>query len=177
MSAEAKNPDAEDYLCLLNEHERSIAAYVHSLVSNIADAEDILQSCKIVMWKQFGNFETGTNFLAWARKIALHQILNFRRSEKRRDQYSTDPGFIEAVAREIDKQMTEPDHRSDALRFCLSKLPEAHRRLVLLRYYEDRDISEIAALTKRSEAAVYRLLSRVRVALNECISQTIPSAS
>jgi len=178
MSEKPQEPSAESYLVLLNENERSLAAYVHTLVPNMTDADDILQSCKIVMWKHFDSFSEGTNFLAWARKIALNQILNYRRSEKRRDRFSQNPAFIEAVARELDKQSESPNQRAEALQKCLQKLPDAHRKLVLLRYYEDHDIGEIATLTKRTENAVYRMLSRIRSTLSDCISNTLsPNAS
>jgi len=62
-----------------------------------ADADDILQECKVVMGKQFFTFESGTNFRAWARTIALHQVLNFRRSEKRRPYSAPDAAFLEAI--------------------------------------------------------------------------------
>lgn len=163
----------ESYLVLLNEHERSLAAYVHALVPDRHDAEDILQSCKLTMWKQFANFEPGTHFLAWARKIAFHQILNYRRSAKRKPLYSAEPAFLEAVAAEIDRVSDSLSDRSEALHECLKRLPENQRRLVLLRYYEDHDISAIAAETSRTEAAVYKLLSRIRAALNDCVKSRL----
>ncbi|MEX2581356.1 MAG: sigma-70 family RNA polymerase sigma factor [Verrucomicrobiales bacterium] len=167
----------ESYLELLNAHGKSLAAYVYTLVVDRNDAEDILQACRLTMWKKFGDFEPGTNFLAWARKIALHQILNYRRSEKRNPVYSSDPAFIESVAEEIDRQSDSLAARSEALRFCLRRLPKNQRHTVLLRYYEDCGIAEIARQTNRTEGAVYRLLSRIRGALNECINRQLETTS
>jgi RNA polymerase sigma-70 factor (ECF subfamily) len=164
---------AERYLVLLNEHERSLAAYVHALVPDRHDAEDILQACRLTMWKQFEKFEEGSHFLAWARKIALHQILNYRRSARRKPLHSTDPAFLEAVAAEIERNSDTLADRSDALRECLKRLPEGQRRLVLLRYYDDHDVATIARETDRSEAAVYKLLSRIRAALNDCVTKRL----
>lgn len=176
-----ENPDSsartEEYLLLLNEHENSIAAYVHTLVNDHADAEDILQACRLTLWKKFDQFETGTNFVAWARKIALHQVLNYRRSAKRKPSYATDPALIESIAAEIDRQSTQLDERSEALKACLHKLPEAHRQTVLLRYFEGFEIEEIARETDRSEGAVYRLLSRIRSVLGKCVSETIEAGT
>ncbi len=166
---------AENYLVLLNEHERALAAYVHALVNDRLDAEDILQSCKLVMWKQFSQFEPGTRFLAWARQIAFHQILNHRRSAKRKPLYSAEPAFLEAVAAEIDRGADSLSDRSEALHECLQRLPENQRRLVLLRYYEDHDIAAIAKETARTEAAVYKLLSRIRASLNDCVKARLES--
>src|ERR1700689_4716264 len=72
-------PDTEAYLRLLAQHDRWLATYVYSLVASRADADDILQDVKVTMWKQFEKFEPGSNFKAWARVVATHQILNYRR--------------------------------------------------------------------------------------------------
>ena len=166
----------EAYLRLLTQHDRWLAAYVYSLVARAADAEDILQEVKVTMWKHFAKFEAGSNFRAWARKIATHQILNYRRAEKRRPDSEVDEAFIEAVAAEIDRRADVLDRRADALRQCLHKLPEAHRKIVVWRYYEDSDIEEIAAKSQRTTEAVYRLLSRIRGVLNDCVSRQLSTA-
>lgn len=167
----------EAYLTLLNENERKLAHYVHALVSDFADAEDILQACRLTMWKKFSSFEPGTSFLAWGKKIALHRILNYRRSKSRKPLHTNDPKFIESVAAEIDRQSESLSHRSDALRHCLGKLPEKQRQTVILRYYDGCEIAEIAKTTGRSEGAVYRLLSRIRAALNDCITEKTRSSA
>src|SRR5215207_176953 len=143
----------ETYLRLLAEHERALAAYVYSLVNSPADAADILQECKLSMWRMFERFEPGTDFRAWARKIAIHQILNFRRAAKRRPDSPLDQAFIEAVAAEIDRRSDQLDRKADFLRQCLRKLPDAHRAIVVWRYYDECGIDEIAAKSERTEEA------------------------
>jgi|LauGreSuBDMM15SN_2_FD.fasta_scaffold302607_1 RNA polymerase sigma-70 factor (ECF subfamily) len=174
-------PDAGDhgetFLRTLAEHERWLATYVHSLVARAADADDILQECKIVLWRQFSKFEPGTNFRAWARTIALHQILNYRRGEKRRPESAHERDFIEAIAAEIERRPEFFDRRMESLRYCLQKLPEAQREIVRARYYEERGIEEIAAQSGRSVEAVYRWLSRIRSALNDCIGRRLAAGN
>lgn len=168
----------EAYLRLLTQHDRWLATYVYSLVSSAADADDILQEVKVTLWKQFSKFEPGTNFRAWARKIATNQILNYRRSEKRRSVSSSlDEEFIEAVAAEIDQRADLLDSKADALALCLRKLPEAHRKVVVWRYYEDCNVEEIATKSERTVEAVYRLLSRIRQVLSECVSRQVTQTS
>lgn len=177
-------PDASDstasteaYLRLLTAHDRWLASYVYSLVATAADAEDILQEVKVTMWKQFGKFQAGSNFRAWARTIATNQILNYRRSSKRREHSQLDDDFIEAVAGEIDRRAEHLDARADALRACLRKLPEPHRKIVIWRYFEDCGVEEIATKSERTVEAVYRLLSRIRTVLNECVSRQIATGA
>jgi RNA polymerase sigma-70 factor (ECF subfamily) len=167
-----ENPEnTEAYLRLLAQHDRWLATYVYSLVASAADAQDILQDVKVTMWKQFTKFEPGSNFKAWARVVATHQILNYRRSEKKRPSSALDEEFIGVVAAEIDRRADALDREADTLKICLRRLPEAHRTIVVWRYYEDCGVEEIAARSQRTVEAVYRLLSRIRQTLKECVSR------
>lgn len=165
--------NTEAYLRLLTQHDRWLATYVFSLVARAADAQDILQEVKVTMWKQFAKFEQGTNFRAWARRIATNQILNYRRSEKKRPSSTLDEEFIEAVAAEIDRRAETLEAKADALKICLRKLPEAHRKIVVWRYYEDCGVEEIAVKSERTVEAVYRLLSRIRGVLSDCVNRQL----
>jgi len=178
MESSQNSPDqqTENYLRLLTQHDRWLATYVYSLVHDRADADEILQDCKVAMWKHFGSFQAETNFRAWARKFATNHILNYRRSEKRRPATVVDDEFIEAVAGEIDRRAGVLDSRADALQQCLRKLPEAHRKIIVWRYYEDCGVDEIATKSQRTVEAVYRLLSRIRTVLNDCVSQQLAQA-
>ena len=174
MDSEPKAPpeDPEAYLRQLAQHERWLATYVYSLVAHSHDAEDVLQEVKLTLWRQFARFEAGTNFRAWARTIALHQVLNFRRSAKRHAGTALEEVFVEAVALELDRQSLALESQSDLLGRCLQKLPEAHRKLIVWRYYEDCSVAEIATRSRRSVEAVYRLLSRIRAVLSDCVQRT-----
>jgi RNA polymerase sigma-70 factor (ECF subfamily) len=123
MDSSPNSPDqqTENYLRLLTQHDRWLATYVYSLVHDRADADEILQDCKVAMWKHFGSFQADTNFRAWARKFATNHILNYRRSEKRRPTTVVDEEFIEAVAGEIDRRAGVLDRRAEALQQCLRK--------------------------------------------------------
>lgn len=160
------------FLELLTSHERALSLYVHSLVPRDSAAEDILQQTKLLLWKHFDDFEIGTNFLAWARKTAFHQILTHRRLKKR-EHLPLDEVSLEALGAAVSELAGEIPQRHEALRLCLARLPKEHRQLVLLRYFEDLEIEQVAERVKRTEAAVYRALSRVRMNLLDCVQKQI----
>ncbi|WP_009964548.1 sigma-70 family RNA polymerase sigma factor [Verrucomicrobium spinosum] len=160
-----------EFLTLLTQHDRALGVYVYSLVPLAADADDILQQTKMVMWRSFSQFELGTNFLAWARKVAFHQILTYRR-EKKKEHLPLEDDVLEAIGHEVEKLATDGgDHRRDALQACLLKLPKEHRQLILLRYYEDLEVDQVASRIQSTPGAVYRALSRVRMALLDCVER------
>ncbi len=80
------------------------------------------------------------------------------------------------MAAEIERRGDDLDRRAEVLRDCLRKLPDDHRTVVLARYHDEREIADIAAATGRTAEAVYRLLSRIRAALNTCISRQLGAA-
>ncbi|MBL9117336.1 MAG: sigma-70 family RNA polymerase sigma factor [Verrucomicrobiaceae bacterium] len=170
---EPTTEQTEAYLRLLSEHERWLAGYVFSLVPHAADGEDILQEVKLTMWRQFGRFELGSNFKAWARTIATHAVLNYRRAVKKRSHPELEDAFIEAVAAETTHQADHLEDRGEALQYCLAKLPDNQRRVISWRYFDDCGVDEIAQKAGRSAEAVYQMLSRIRTALNECIERRL----
>ena len=173
----ADAPDSTTiFLELLTANERRLALYVHGLVPRDAEAEDILQQTKMILWKHFGDFQIGTNFIAWARKIAFHQILTHRRQQKRAHLQLGDEA-LEALGNAVSGLADEPSPRHEALRTCLAKLPIEHRQLITLRYYDDLEIDQIADRVKRTEAAIYRALSRVRMTLMECVQKQMEAMS
>jgi RNA polymerase sigma-70 factor (ECF subfamily) len=169
----AMSPDrTTSFLELLTTHERALSLYVHSLVPGDAAAEDILQQTKMILWKHYDDFEQGTNFLAWARKTAFHQILTHRR-QKKRGHLSLDEVALEALGTAVSELAGDVSARHEALRACVAKLPLEHRQLIQLRYFEDLEIDQVADRLKRTAGAVYRALSRIRMGLMECVERQL----
>ncbi len=162
----------QEFMELLTEHDRALGVYVYSLVRDSADADDILQQTKMILWRCFDQFEPGTNFLAWARKTAFHQVLTYRRQAKR-EHLPLSEETLEALHHEVERLGDAGSARREALRACLAKLPAEHRQLVLLRYFEDLEIEQVAGRVRSTVAAVYRALSRVRYALLGCMEKEL----
>src|SRR3954471_22737634 len=64
------------FAALLARHHVALMGFVLSLVPSWSDAEDIVQEASALMWRKFGDFEPGTNFLAWACQIARFLVMN-----------------------------------------------------------------------------------------------------
>lgn len=166
-------PDrAEEFVFLLARHERLLGAYVMTMVPHPQDADDILQEAKVIMWRHFGKFESGTNFGAWARKIAFHQVLAYRK-RKHRDRLDFSEEFLRTVADEVEQSAEHLERRERVLHACMAKLPDEHREVVELRYREGLSLEDMAARLGRTVGALYRQLSRVRQTLHECVGRTL----
>lgn len=164
------------FVRLLGQNQRRIFLYVMSLVPNFVEAEEIIQETNLVLWREFGQFQLGTNFAAWACKVAFHQVLAWRK-RKQRDRLEFSSEFLEAVAEEVAASSEVLEERSLALSRCLEKLPSPQRDMLRLRYSEGQAIEAIARRLDRTVDAVYRALSRIRHALHECVTQTVTQGS
>lgn len=176
QTADFRTDRSELFLRLLNEHERNLSIYVHSLISDWAAAQDVLQETRVTLWKEFSKFERGTNFAAWARTVAFYQILTHRKKVKR-SPLSLSDEFLHSISDAINEDPEKWDKRSEALRHCVAKLPIPHRRLIALRYYEDLPIERVSKKVGRTVAAVYRALSRIRKSLENCVTETMTQST
>jgi len=163
---------ADVFMRLLSENQRRIALYVLGLVPRWNDAEEIIQETNLVLWREFGNFQVGTNFPAWACTVAFHQVLAWRKRRSRQRLRFTD-AFVEAVAQESAAAGEQLDGRWRHLSRCLEKLPDHRRELVRLRYSEECSIEELAERSGRTVTAIYRALSRVRRVLFDCVNRSV----
>lgn len=163
----------EEFVELLARHDVRLTSYVMSMVPSASDAQDILQDTKLALWQSFNNYESGTNFGAWARRAALHRILDFRKRKSRENKHIWfSDRCYELLAEEFE---SEPDLRDESilrLRECIAKLTQRNRQLLVIRYFQDSSIDDAAARVGRSVEATYRRLSRIRLALRNCLTAT-----
>ncbi len=115
-----------EFLRLMSAHQSQIFAYILSLLPNWDDAQEVYQETSVILWKAFGSFEPGTNFRAWAAKTAFHQVLAFRKRQKRLPLPMSDE-FLKTVAEEVDATADALQDEVRALRGCVQKLPSATR--------------------------------------------------
>jgi RNA polymerase sigma-70 factor (ECF subfamily) len=166
----------EEFVRLLGQHQRRIFLYVMCLVPNRTEAEEIVQDTTLVLWREFARFQPGTNFPAWACRVAFHRVLAWRK-KKQRDRLEFSPAFLDAVAEETSAEAERLEERSEALGRCIEKLPADHRELLQRRYHDGQSVEDMAREVGRTVEAIYRALSRIRHALHDCVTRSLAQES
>ncbi len=165
-------PKVEQFAQLLATCQRGVFLYLLGMLHNAADAEEVLQDTNLVLWRKFDDFQPGTHFDRWACRIAWFQAMKFREKKAQAGQlFSTE--FVEGLAAEAEEQWNLLDARRDALGWCLGKLSEEDRRLVLQRYQEQATTQSVAEALGRSVQGTRKALHRIRTALLACIERTL----
>jgi RNA polymerase sigma factor (sigma-70 family) len=118
----ARSPKrVEEFVRLLGQNQRWLLIYVTSLVPVWSDTEEVIQETNLVLWREFDRFESGTNFTAWAFRVALNQVLAWRK-RRRRDRLEFSPAFLEVVAAataaDVERLEERPGLRRAAWKSC-----------------------------------------------------------
>ena len=117
------------FLRLYTRHQHRILAYIYTLVPNRADAEDLLQDTAVLLWERFEQFELGTDFIAWACRVAFLKVSNHRKRFARSKLLFHDE-LLETVAERAIALAPELDGRRAALQECLKRLEDRDRRMM-----------------------------------------------
>lgn len=160
------------FLRLYTKHQHRILAYIFTLVPNRADAEDLLQDSAALMWEKFDQFELGTDFAAWACRVAFLKVSNHRKRFARSKLLFNDE-LLETVAERAIELAPQLDERRAALQECLKRLEDRDRRMITARYEPCGSAKRAAEASGRSLQAAYRALFRIRKALYDCVTLRI----
>ncbi len=162
------------FLPLFLRNERRLYAFIFTLLPHRADADDLLQETSLVMWDKFDPSCPPTDFLAWARKVAYHKVLDFYKKSQR-----THARLSQLFLDRIAERAAEPtlallvEDRREALAACVEKLPPRDRDLLAYRFTEGATTQSTSEQVGRSVEAVYKALAKLRQSLFECAQKLL----
>ena len=161
----------ESFVQVFARHEPGLRAFVRPLVPTWDDMDEVIQQTCVVLWRKYGDFEPGTDFLSWACTIARFEVLKYRRT-RARDRHLFGEELIVLLADEGAAEATQRERERRALDGCIEKLQPRHRELIR-RCYSGTSIKEVAESLGRSATSLYKMLNRIRVGLLECIERSL----
>jgi len=175
----APPPDAvpdknKQFLRQFLQNERRLRAYILTLLPNRADADDVLQETSLTMWDKFDATAPPTEFLAWARRVAYHKVLDFYKKSQRA-QVRLSQIFLTRLAETAAGQADalQLDDRREALAGCIEKLPPQDRELLARRFADGATTQSASEQLGRSVDAVYKALAKLRENLFRCVETTL----
>ena len=146
-------------------HRSALFAVILSLVRDFTFAEEVMQEIAVVICDQWADFQPGTNFQAWAMRIARNKIFIRTRAARRLILLSPEAieGIEHAVVAESRPGWLEAVHK------CMEGLEERARIILSLRYQKGLNGQEIARKLRMTVTAVHMALSRARTSVGRCV--------
>lgn len=157
---------------LVRGYEAGVFRLALSILNDDADAYEVTQETFIAALKSLRSYQERTTFKAWLYTIALNLSRSHLRKRKVVERLKTAVGGILRI--ETQKQATPEDEivRSEkeaAVWSELKKLDERHRTVVVLRYFHELSIAEIAEVMALNEGTVHSRLHTARERLRDTL--------
>ena len=145
--------DKQVYMEAVNRNSHRVFLLALSFTRQRQDAEDVMQTVFLKLWKHPVEFTDETHMDKWLTKVTVNESRSLLRARAR------DPISLEELET-LGAVAEQPEERE--LIAAVMQLPEPLRAVIHLHYYEDLPIKEIADLLKISQAAVKMRLVRGR---------------
>ncbi len=156
--------DTESFAALADRYSRSVYSLTARIAGSAEDAEELTQDTFLKAFDSLGRFDGRSAFATWLYRIACNTALSHVR-RKRRPACPIDERRIAALPDDEAERLediVDRESKLEALGRAVDLLEPEERALVTLFYYDDRTISECAAVMELTEGNVKVRLHRIR---------------
>lgn len=160
--------DASAFGALYDRYLERVYRYVYYRVASAEEAEDLTEEIFLKAWEAIGRYrEQGVPFSAWLMRLAHNHVVDHFRTRR-----TTMPLAETLPARTPDPEHTaEQRLATEAVLQAMQGLTSEQQQVLLLRFVEELDHSEIAAIMGKNEGAVRALQFRGLAALRALLAR------
>ena len=155
-----------DFARIVDDNQSMVVSLARRYLRDPETAEEIAQDVFLQLYRQLDRIQTPEHATFWLRRAICHRSID----ESRRRRLRPHVGLEDIPEARVERS-TPDTMLNDRLRRLVSALPDMPRMIVLLRYQEDLDPSEIAALLEMPVSTVKSHLHRSLVVLRAKLSR------
>ena len=171
----AKNGNTKCFEELYKRYYDKIYALARTTVKNDADAQDVLQTTFIKAWQNIRSLEDPAAFNTWLQHITLNECCTLMRKYRPTLSMDEEGEDGEMLQLESDlmlpQQYAERSDLSERLGKIIGELSDVQRETILLYYYEEMSVEEIAQTMDCSAGTVKSRLFLARKAIKTEIEE------
>ena len=168
----AQNGSEEAFTILLTRYRSLIWGLAFRICRSEEDAYDVCQETAVRLWKNIRSYRPFNSFQSWLRTIAVNEALRWLKSRKNERvtiaPEESIPWDLHSGANKARFRL-ETEDKKEAIMSAMEKLSPSQNTAMVLRYFEDLSISEIARLMNCSEGSVKKHLFRAMDKLKRSI--------
>lgn len=167
----------QEFEVLISEFQPRLFAFIYSLTKDQAQAQDVVQNTNLILWNKRDQFQSGSNFKAWAFQVAYYEVKYYRKKAGRSKETSRiDDSLLETLQEESNELDDNYEMRRTQLKDCLKKLPQEQKELIVDRYYGNESVQTMADRRELTPNTMAKQLSRIRKALMHCIDKQLKTS-
>lgn len=166
--------DTVEFNTLVWRTQSRIRAFIAGMGAAAHEVDDLAQDVYLEVYRNFDKMPVDVVPERWIKGIAKKVCLNhFRRSARRGRLHREALAQILATTQGRLDPLMDTHSVHSVLSDCIAKLPSDQRRLIELRYQEDHTSTTIGKRLNSTADAVRMSLSRIRMALKNCVIRTL----
>ena len=162
------SPDA--FRHLVEQHKNTLFGTAVLMTGNRSVAEEHVQETFLSAWRGISSFRRGRPFKPWVVRILVNRIVSSRRTNRVQTAPIEDAERVTGPADVLESAMSA--ERRNEVQAALSRLSPRHHQVVVLRYFAELSVSEVAAALGVREGTVKSRLSRALRRLREELTET-----
>ena len=157
---------------LINEYKDIVFSLAMKMSINKEDAEEVAQDAFVKAYKSLNSFKSESKFSTWLYKITYNTCLDYLKKNKNQKNIIQIDTIIEAKVDNLSNAINaiELEERRKIIDESLQLLPYDETFLLILFYFDDQNINEIAEILGINSSNVKIKLHRSRKKLATILS-------
>ncbi len=154
----AQSGDSEAFIWLCRQIESEMYGMARSILNRDEDCADVMQEATLKAYQAIRSLRHPEFFKTWMLRILINECRQHLRRQK---------NIVEAnaVETQLESHTTSAEYEKIELREAVEGLDDPLRTVVLLHYFQDMPIRQVAEVLNISETAVKSRLFRARKSL------------
>jgi len=160
-----------NFMDFVSENQDRLLNFLIKLTNNPLDAEDILQEVLLKIAGSISDLKEPDKIRSWAYKIATNAAMDYFRQNGKALQVEYDDDIILTDAKKdtVD-DLIITDEMNRCIRDKIDLIPVNYRTALILFYFENVPIADIAAICETSVSSVKVRLLRAREMMNRILN-------
>lgn len=159
-----------------NAHYKKVVHYINNKIGNLHDAEDLASEVFLYCYRHYDSYDPGKSSLTtWLYLVVNSRIKNHYRDARTYVDLESLVGVLPDETIDMDACIYLQQLK-DLLEKALLTLPERQRKIVTMRYFEEKSNIEIAAELGMTQVNVRVQLSRALDALEKKFGNMLKGA-
>ena len=168
----ARDGDYASFEKLYEKYRTTVYRFVYQMIHRQDEAEDITQEAFVRAFQNLHRFREQAKFTTWIMRIAMNLCTDKVRMSQRRNtlEQQEAAGALDwmTIGKVVDPlHEIEADRRAELVRTAVAALPEHHRKVLVMRDFEDMEYSDIAETLNTSVGGAKLRVLRARRALRD----------
>ena len=154
----------EKFVRIVEENSNLLLKIAYSYTKNEFNSQDVVQEAFIKLYRARKEFKSDEHIKNWLIRVVINGCLDILKHNKK--ELLIDNEYINNLP-----DTSDADEKNEEIWHCVCKLKESYKTIIILYYYDNYSIKEIASILNVSEGNVKMRLSRGREKLRKIIEE------